>query len=205
MNINKYPEIIPGHKFLKQFYISIMTWTIGKAFQVMYKLDKNVKAEFDRLPANFIMNLYILPDGAFKPFFYAKIMPDFVVNHGLLPLGMPMIIGKDKEGKLKYMGSDTRGKKITLKVGMKSIEEAFLVFCFRSPLAVAYNRGVYIVDGDLTESLAFSRAMEIVLVTLLPKFLAKLFVKRYPSWKELPPMKKWINRILLWIRVYTIG
>ena len=36
-------------------------------------------------------------------------------------------------------------------------------------------------------------------------FLAKLFVKRYPSWKELPPVKKWVNRVLLWLRVYTIG
>ncbi len=205
MNINKYPEIVPGHKFLIQFYIGIMTWTIGKAFQVMYKLDKNVRAEFDRLPKNFMMILCVLPEAAFKPFFYAKLMPNFVVDRGLLPMGVPMILGKDKEGKLKYMGSDTRGRKITLRLGMKSIDEAFRVFSFREPLAVAFNHGIYIVDGDLPQSLAFVRAMEIVLVTLLPKFLAKLFVKRYPSWKELPPVKKWVNRVLLWLRVYTIG
>ena len=45
MNINKYPEIQPGKKLFKKGYVSILLWTVGKAVQVVAKVDKKVKEE----------------------------------------------------------------------------------------------------------------------------------------------------------------
>src|SRR4030066_33530 len=106
MNINKYPEIKPGKKIFKRLYISIMMWSVGKAIEAAYKVDKEVREEMDKLPPDFLMRMFIMPEEAFPLFFYAKMMPDFITERGRLLMGMQMILGKDKNGKIINMGSN---------------------------------------------------------------------------------------------------
>jgi len=111
MNINKYPQIRPGKKLFKRVYVAIMLWTVGKAIQVAAKVDKEVKEELARLPNNFTLRMMVAPEKAFPLFFYAKTLPAFVIDKGLLFYGIQMFLHKDKEGKIKYLGADPKGKK----------------------------------------------------------------------------------------------
>lgn len=205
MNIYKYPEIVPGRKFLKEFYIGIMLWVVGRALQVAAKVDKEVKAELAKLPNNFTLRMMIAPEKAFPLFFYAKLLPSFVTDIGLLPYGVQMFLHKDKEGNIKYIGADPKGKKADLSVIFTSIEAAWLVLSFQESTATAYMHGRFVVEGDLPHSLTFVRALDIVEVFLLPKIISGLAVKRYPKWSEMSLMRKFWKRIVIYIRAFTIG
>ncbi len=203
MNINRYPEIKPGSKLLKRIYVAVMMWFLGKAIQAAVKVDPEVKKEFDIIPPNFTLRMMIYPERAFPLFFYAKMLPAFVRDKGLLLYGIQMIIGKDKEGRVRYMGSDPKGKKIDLHMIFKSLEAATMVFTFRESTTTAYAHDRFMVEGDLPYALAFVRVLDIVEVYLLPKIVAKRAVKRYPKWSELSPIKKYVNRVLVYVRAFT--
>ncbi|MBI5550292.1 MAG: hypothetical protein HY911_02205 [Desulfobacterales bacterium] len=203
MNTSRYPEIKPGQKWIKRFYLAIMLWTVGKAIPVAAKVDKEVKKEIDKLPNNFTLRLMVLPERAFPPFFYAKMLPAFVADKGLLPYGLQMILHKDKEGKLHYQGADPRGKKFDLSMAFKSLEAAMMVFTFRESSPTGYAHDRFVVEGYLPNATIFMRVLDIVQVYLLPKLIARLAVKRYPSWSEMSPLKKHINRIIIYVRAFT--
>jgi len=203
MNISKYPEIKPGKKLLKRLYLADMFWTVGKALPIAAKVDKEVKKEFEKLPANFTLRLMILPERAFPLFFYAKMLPGFVVDKGLLPYGSQMIIQKDKDGKIRYLGSDPRGKKFDLTMAFKSLEAAIMVFTFRESTPMAYAHDRFMVEGYLPYATTFMRILDILQVYLLPKPIARLAVKRYPKWSEMSPLRKHIKRIIIYVRAFT--
>jgi len=181
MNYNVYPEIKPGKKFFKRIYISIMMWVVGRGIQAAARVDKVVKAEFLKLGDDFSFSLGVVPDGPF------------------------MIVGTNKKGKVKYMGWNPEGKQISLKLCIKNIEAAFLVFSFQESTAIAFAHNRFIVDGDLPASLSIVKVLDRVEIYLLPKFFASMAVKRYPKWSELPPLRKYIGRVLIYLRVFTIG
>ncbi len=203
MHIERYPELKPGRKWIKRFYLSIMLWTVGKAIPVAAKVDKEIKKELDKLPDNFTLRLMILPERALGPFFYAKMLPAFVADKGLLPYGMQMIIHKDKEGKLHYQGADPRGKKFDLSMAFKSLEAAMMVFTFRESTPTGYAHDRFVVEGYLPYATAFMRVLDIVEVYLLPKPIARLAVKRYPKWSEMSPLRKHLNRLIIYVRAFT--
>jgi hypothetical protein len=203
MNINKYPEIHPGMKLFKRVYVAILLWTVGKAVQVAAKVDKKVREELDRLPNNFTLRMMVAPEKAFPLFFYAKMLPSFVSDKGLLLYGIQMFIHKDKEGKIQYLGADPRGKKVDLSIVFKNIEAAWLVLSFQESTATGYMHDRFVVEGDLVHALRFVRVLDIVEVFLLPKIIAKLAVKRYPKWSEMSPMRKFVKRVVIYLRAYT--
>ena len=169
----------PGKKWFKKIYIAILLWVVGRAIQVAARVDKNLKEEFDNFPENFMFSLGVLPNGPF------------------------CIVGKDKKGRAKYMGWNTTGKKLTLRLGIKNIEAAFLVLSFQESTTVAFAHDRFIVDGDVAEGLAIVRILDMVEVYLLPWPIARLAVKRYPKWSELNPLKKWLLRVVIYVRAFT--
>ncbi len=203
MNINKYPEIKPGTKNLKKLYVAIMLWIVGKAIEAGYKVDKVIRKEFDGLPENFCFTLRLLPERRHPASILAKIVPDFIQDRGWLPIGTQMIVGRDKKGKIRYMGSNPRGKKITLHMNLRNIEGAIKVFTFQESTAVAFAHERFVVEGDLPQALTVVRVLDIIEVYLLPKIIARLAVKRYPKWSEMSPAKKYVNRVLVYIRAFT--
>lgn len=203
MNINKYPEVKPGRKFLKQYYLAIMLWTVGKAISVAAKVDPEVRKEFGKLPNDFTLRLMVSPERAFPLFFYTKMLPGFVVNKGLLPYGLQMIIHKDKAGQIHYQGADPRGKKFDLSMSFKSLEAAMVVFTFRESTPTGYAHDRFSVQGYLPFATTFMRILDIVQVYLLPKVIARMAIKRYPKWSEMPPFRKHLNRIIIYVRSFT--
>jgi hypothetical protein len=175
-----YPELRPGGSLAKKLYIALMLWIVGRAIQVAAKVDAVIREELENLPDKFSFSL------------------------GVLPAGPTMVMGYDKKGEFKYMGSG-RDAKPKLRLGIKSMDAAFLVFTFQESTAVAFARDRFVADGDLPAALSVVRILDRVEVLLLPKIIAKLAVKRYPTWKKQSPLGKWKSRLLVYLRVFTIG
>jgi hypothetical protein len=170
-NKKGYREIKPGKKYVKKVYLWIMLWFVGRAIQAAAKVDRDVRNEFAKFPEDFTVSLGILPDGPC------------------------MIVGKDKDGNVKYMGRNPEKKNINLGIHIKHLEAALLLFTFQESTCLSISRDRLIVAGDLREACAFVQILNIVEAYLLPKFLARLAVKRYQS-----PYSKHSNRFRIYLR-----
>ncbi|MCX5853379.1 MAG: hypothetical protein NTZ24_02125 [Deltaproteobacteria bacterium] len=171
--MENFREVRAGGKSLKKDYVSIMLWFVGRAIQAASAVDKDVRKEFEQLPDHFTFSLGVMPDGPH------------------------MIVGKTKKGIVQYIGWDAEGRDIDLKMKIKNIEAAMLLFTFQESTALATARNRLIVDGEVPHACAVVRILDIVEVYLLPKIIAKLAVKRYPVWS---PGRKYGGRVIVYIR-----
>ena len=168
--------IAPGKKPLKRLYLAIMLWFVGRAIQAASRVDAGVREEFNAIPNGYKFSLGVLPDGPC------------------------MIIGRDETGKIRYLGSHPEGMHVNLKIGIKNLEAAILLFTFQESTATAVARDRLIVDGDIPQACAAVRILNMVEVFLLPGIIAKLAVKRYPHWS---PYRKHLGRFLIYVRTIT--
>jgi hypothetical protein len=166
-------EVKAGKTGFKKDYITIMLWFVGRAIQAAAAMDETVKKEFAELPDRFTFSL------------------------GIMPAGPYMIVWKSKRGIVYYLGWDPEGKDIMLEMKIKNIEAAMLLFTFQESTAVAIARDRLIVDGEVPHACAVIRILDIVEVYLLPKFIAKLAVKRYPAEHH---GNKFSRRVMFYIR-----
>jgi hypothetical protein len=150
-----------------------MMWFMGRAIQAAASVDRDVRKEFAELPDRFTFDLCVMPDGPH------------------------MIVGKDRKGYVRYMGWDPEGKKINLKMKIKNLEAAILMFTFQESTALATARNRLVVDGEVPHACAAVRILDIVEVYLLPKIIAQLAVKRYPLWS---PGRKYVGRVFVYLR-----
>ena len=165
--------ISPGGKPIKRLYLAVMLWFVGRAVQAAARVDKQVRRTFDAIPDGFTFALTVAPDGP------------------------AMVVGKDRSGKVKYLGSDTDKRFIDLRLTIKNIEAAMLLFTFQEPTVLAVARDRMVVDGDIPAACAVVRILDMVEVFLLPKILASLAVRRYPQW---PFVRKTMGRVLIYLR-----
>lgn len=175
----EYPAITPGKKWIKKIYVWILLFVFGRAFQAVSKVDRAAKDEFASMPADFMLDLCVMPNGPH------------------------MIVGKDEKGRVKYYGWNPKGKKITLSMKIKNLEAAILMFTFQESSCVATSRDRLIVDGDLPVACGVLRMMDLLEVLLLPKIVAKFGVKRYPKWSQMSPFRKYASRALTYVRIVT--
>jgi hypothetical protein len=150
-------EVHAGGKHFKKIYVSIFLWFTGRAIQAAAKTDKEVQKEFDALP------------------------DDFTFALGCLPSGPWMVVGKEK-GRVKYFGGNLNVRPVPLRLVIKSVDAAFLILSFQESTTLATSRNRLMVDGEVPYALSIIRALDMVEVYLLPKIIASLAVKRYPSW-----------------------
>lgn len=174
-----YPEIHPRKKWIKRIYVSIMLFVFGRAFQAAAKSDPSAKKEFESMPDDFMLDLCVEPNGPH------------------------MLVGKDEKGRIRYYGWNPEGKKVTLYMKIKNLDAAILMFTFQESSCVATARDRLIVDGELAVACGVLRIMDLLEVLLLPKIVAKLGVKRYPKWSQLSPFRKYLSRVLTYVRIVT--
>ena len=172
-SMDDFKEITAGNKPFKRAYVAVMLWFVGRAIQAAARVDKDVKREFEKLPENFTFRLGVLPKGPY------------------------MIVGKNEKGRVKYLGWKTGGRHIDLDMKIKNIEAAILMFTFQESTTVATARDRMIVDGEVPYACAIVRMLDIGEVYLLPKFIARLAVKRYPAWSF---SRKYIGRVRIYFR-----
>ena len=165
--------MVPGGKWAKRLYISIMLWFVGRAMQAAAKVDKGVKKEFEAIP------------------------PGFRFSLGVSPSGPAMVMEKTTAGRVKYVGSKPGGKPVDLQIKIKHLEGAILLFTFQESTAVAVARDRLVVEGDVPRACTVVRILDMVEVLLLPKIVAELAVKRYPAWS---PLRKHLGRCMVYVR-----
>ncbi|OQY45344.1 MAG: hypothetical protein B6240_08940, partial [Desulfobacteraceae bacterium 4572_87] len=165
--------IVPKGKWMKRSYISIMLWFVGRAMQAAAKVDKGVKKEFESIPAGFRFSL------------------------GVSPGGPAMVMEKTAAGRVKYVGSKPGGKPLDLKMKIKHLEGAILLFTFQESTAIAVARDRMVVEGDVPRACTVVRILDMVEVLLLPRIVASLAVKRYPVWS---PFRKHLGRCMVYVR-----
>ncbi len=170
MITNRFPEVKPCRKHLKRAYAFTVMLLIGRAIEAAAEVDESIKEIFRNLPDDF----------------------NFLL--GVAPNGPNMIMGKDKSGAIKYLGWNPSDHDVKLEMRIKNMELAFRIFTFRESTAYASSNDRFLIVGDLAHALAVVRILDIVEIYLLPRIIAELAVKRYPSETEFPPLKKHLNR-----------
>lgn len=166
-------EVQAGNKSLKSDYVAFLMWCMGRAIQAAARVDKDIEREFAELPEQFTFDLSVMPRGPH------------------------MIVGKNKRGHVRYLGWDPEGKKIDLRMKIKHIEAAMLLFTFQESTAIAACRNRFVVDGNVGHTCTVVRILSAVEVYLLPKVLAARAVKRYPQWSF---WKKYAGRAQIYLR-----
>ena len=151
-------EIKPGRNTFKRIYLNLMLWFVGRAVQAASRVDPQVRQEFQTMPMDFTFSLGAFPNGPW------------------------MVVQKDEMGRVKYLGTKLKGRKIDLAMTLKSMDALFLLFSFQESTPVSNARGRLFVEGEVPHACAVVRILDIVQVYLLPKFIAKLAIKRYPCW-----------------------
>jgi hypothetical protein len=177
MRKNDYPLIKPEKKRFKRMYVALLLFIFGRAFQAVAKVDRAAKKEYADMPSDFMLDLCVAPNGPH------------------------MIVGKNKKGKIQYYGWNPKGKMITLSMKIKSLEAAILMFTFQESSCTATARDRLIVEGDLPVASGVLRIMDLLEVLLLPKFIARLGVKRYPDRSRMSLGRKLRSRVLTYSRV----
>ncbi|ACN13327.1 conserved hypothetical protein [Desulforapulum autotrophicum HRM2] len=151
-------EIKPGGAPLKRIYLNLMLWFVGRAVQAASKVDPAVRQEFDSMPMGFIFSL------------------------GAFPSGPWMVVEKDANGRVKYLGQRVKDRNIDLRMTLKSMDALLLLFTFQESTPVSNARNRLFVEGEVPHACTVVRILDMVQVYLLPKFIAKRAIKRYPRW-----------------------
>lgn len=171
-----FKEIKPGRKPFQRIYLGIMLWFVGKAIQAAARVDKEVQKEFKAMPDHYTFSL------------------------GAFPQGPYMVVGKNDKGKVRYLGGNIAKHRPDLEITLKSMGNLFLLLSFQESTPTANSRDRMIVSGDVPQACAAVRILDIVQVYLLPKFIAKLAIKRYPRWSL---KRHTVDRTLVLIRTVT--
>lgn len=139
----------------QQAYVKLMMDVIGRGLVMASQVDAEVKQEVAKFPANFVLSMNVFPNG---PAFIAKVTE----NHQLVLLS----------------SSETKPDLI---ITFKHLSHAYLVFSFQESTAQAFANDRMIADGDLSYAIRLVRCLNKMESLILPKLLAELAVKEYPT------------------------
>ena len=171
--LKRFKRVTPSGKPIQRLYLTVMFWFLGRSIQAAARVDRKVRQAFDAMPDGFTFAFTVAPGGP------------------------AMVIGKANNGKVRYLGAETTQRFIDLRVIIKNMEAAMLLFTFREATVEAVARDRIVVDGDIPSACAVLRILDMVEVFVLPKGLASLAVRRYPQWSV---VRKIIGRVLIYLR-----
>lgn len=140
---------------LQRAYVTLMMDVIGRGLVSTSFIDEEVHREISGFPTDFYIQMLVLPTG---PSFTAK-----VIKGGYLELV------KDFDGKAN------------LTVKFKHLSHAFLVFSFQEGTARAFANDRMVADGEVSHAIRLVRCLDKMEALILPKIVAQLAVKRYPT------------------------
>lgn len=140
---------------LQQAYVKLMMDVIGRGLVMASQVDEEIKQEIAKFPVNFILSMNVFPNG-----------PAFVAQ-----------VTEDQQLKLLTSGA----QKPDLTITFKHVAHAFLVFSFQESTAQAFANDRMIADGDLSYAIRLVRCLNKMEALILPKLVAELAVKEYPT------------------------
>jgi len=162
----------PGRNRFKTFVIKLMFFLLGRAAQIVSKVDDNIRNEIARWPE------------------------DYMILYKVLPKGPRMALARNRKGHLEYRGSKVKESDADLTVALKNVESAFLVFTFQMGMNQAYAQNRLSVRGDIPTAMSHMRILTLILTYMLPRFVVKRFAMKVP---EIRPVKKHVYRGLIYL------
>ena len=140
---------------LQLTYVKLMMDVIGRGLVMASQVDSEIQQEVAKFPANFTLSMNVFPNG---PAFLAKVTEDHQLE--LLTPG---------------------SLKADLTITFKHLSHAFLVFSFQESTAQAFAHDRMIADGDISYAIRLVRCLNKMESLILPKMVAELAVKEYPT------------------------
>ena len=156
--------------WFQTLYVNIMIWLIGRLLEAASRVDKVIRGELEGIPVDFSFSMGVLPAG-----------PDFIVR-------------KQADGTF-YCKRRRDTFSADLVVSFKHVKHAFLILSFQESTAQSFANDRVLLDGEIPLAMIMVRCLDRMEVLVLPKFIARRAVKRYPS-ISLP------EKLLLAIRIY---
>lgn len=140
---------------LQQAYVKLMMDVIGRGLVMASQVDEEIKKEVAQFPANFSLSMKVFPHG---PAFIARVT---------------------EEKQLELVKSMATAPDLT--ITFKHLHHAFLVFSFQESTSQAFAHDRMIADGDISYAIRLVRCLNKMEALILPKMVAQLAVKEYPS------------------------
>nr|WP_282575835.1 hypothetical protein [Acinetobacter schindleri] len=128
---------------------------IGRGLVMASQVDEEIKKEVAQFPANFSLSMKVFPHG---PAFIARVT---------------------EEKQLELVKSMDTVPDLT--ITFKHLHHAFLVFSFQESTSQAFAHDRMIADGDISYAIRLVRCLNKMEALILPKMVAQLAVKEYPS------------------------
>ncbi|MCF8999353.1 hypothetical protein [Acinetobacter nectaris] len=155
---------------MQHAYVKFMMDIIGRGLVMASQVDKEIQQEVKSFPLGFIFAMKVFPNG---PSFTLKV---------------------HKNGLLEQVRTD---EKPHLSIIFKHLYHAYLVFSFQESTARAFANDRMIADGDLSHAIRLVRCLNKMEALILPKPLANLAIKHYPSQLKLKDKVSHASRIYL--------
>lgn len=140
---------------LEQAYVKVMMDVIGRGLVMASQVDDEIKHEVSVFPVGFTLSMKVFPNGAA---FIARVNQ----NHQL-----ELVKSLDTKPDLSII--------------FKHVHHAFLVFSFQESTAQAFANDRMIADGDVAYAIRLVRCLNKMEALILPKLVAELAVKEYPT------------------------
>jgi len=144
-------------------YCTLILWFLGRAAAAAGRFDEETCTEFGRFPEDFRFALQV---GEYGP---------------------AMVLGKDAYNRSVYLGGKAYllDHTVDLKLRIKTLSAAVLLFTFREGTAVSQARDRMVADGPIPETCTVVRILNRVETLILPKVIALRAVKRYSKPEKL--------------------
>lgn len=136
-------------------YVKLMMDVIGRGLVMASQVDDEIKHEVSRFPVGFTLSMKVFPHG---PAFIARVT---------------------EKQNLELLQSLPNNPDLT--ITFKHLHHAFLVFSFQEGTAQAFANDRMIADGDLSYAIRLVRCLNKMESLILPKLVAELAVKEYPT------------------------
>ena len=143
-------KVIAG---FQRLYVAIMMAIVGRALVGASRADEEIRQEFSGMPEGSLLQMTVTAGPGFTI---------QVQHNGMLSL----VKGENL--------------KPDLCIRFKHISLAFLVFSFQEGTAQAFANERMVVDGDVSQGIRLIRCLNKMEAIILPRFIARLAVKRYP-------------------------
>lgn len=160
----------------RRTYVQLMLDVVGRSLEAISQVDEEVRNEVSVLPQGFVFQMKVMPSGP------------------------ALVVRKEADGGLKYLGGQAEGTP-DLSVLFKHIHHAFLVLSFQEKTSQSFANARIIVDGNLGYATRMTRVLNRLETFILPKLVAQRAVKEYPANLALP--EKVISAARIYLKVAT--
>ncbi len=136
-------------------YVKTLMLVLGRALCATSRVDGEARAEVQGLPDDYLIEMVVAPGGA----------------------GFKVITQSDGT----FKSANNIDRRADLSIRFKHLSHAFMVLSFQEGTAEAFAKDRMIADGELAHSIRLVRILNRMEALILPRWVAKRAVKRYPE------------------------